>query len=227
MMRGGAKLLWGLLTLLALAGGFSLPAANAVARLPLSMIRLDRMQTGVSAPVEVAVVTAQAGVSRIDVTLPAGFGTAGAALSASNTLGFTPLPGALTLVRRGSTLSVEGIAGMNPGTPYGFTISPVTNPAPGQYVASVATLNGAGSLLEYSTVGLAVNLTDQISPNVAVKSVCVNADLNKNNRVDIFDLSIVLSTYATTNPRGDVNHDGVVNVFDLSRVLTCYGMVLS
>jgi hypothetical protein len=53
-------------------------------------------------------------------------------------------------------------------------------------------------------------------------------DLNSDNVVNIFDLSILLSNYGKTkaqasNPACDLNNDNVVNIFDLSILLSNYG----
>jgi hypothetical protein len=49
-------------------------------------------------------------------------------------------------------------------------------------------------------------------------------DLNADNIVNIFDLSIMLSKYNTNNAAADLNSDGTVNIFDLSILLSHYGM---
>ena len=54
-------------------------------------------------------------------------------------------------------------------------------------------------------------------------TVCKVADLNCDGTVNIYDLSALLTDYATTVATADVNNDGVVNVFDLSILLTRYG----
>jgi hypothetical protein len=53
-------------------------------------------------------------------------------------------------------------------------------------------------------------------------------DLNSDNAVNIFDLSILLSNYgktkaASSNPACDINNDNNVNIFDLSILLSNYG----
>lgn len=52
-------------------------------------------------------------------------------------------------------------------------------------------------------------------------------DINGDSVVNIFDLSILLSSWNTSNAASDLNHDGAVNVFDLSIFLsilaTAYG----
>jgi hypothetical protein len=48
-------------------------------------------------------------------------------------------------------------------------------------------------------------------------------DINNDGRVDILDLSILLSKYGGTDSAADINKDGVINVFDLSVLLSHYG----
>jgi hypothetical protein len=48
-------------------------------------------------------------------------------------------------------------------------------------------------------------------------------DLNNDNQVNIFDLSILLSDWGTANTTADINHDGTVNIFDLSILLSHWG----
>jgi murein DD-endopeptidase MepM/ murein hydrolase activator NlpD len=47
-------------------------------------------------------------------------------------------------------------------------------------------------------------------------------DLNGDCLVNIFDLSILLSNYGTTNAIADINNDGRVDIFDLSILLSKY-----
>ncbi|HUC20400.1 MAG TPA: dockerin type I domain-containing protein, partial [Candidatus Polarisedimenticolaceae bacterium] len=53
-------------------------------------------------------------------------------------------------------------------------------------------------------------------------------DINGDNAVNIFDLSILLSNYGKTraqasNPKADINNNNVVDIFDLSILLSKYG----
>lgn len=43
-----------------------------------------------------------------------------------------------------------------------------------------------------------------------------SADINKDNKVDIADMSLLLSSYNQNNTQADINRDGEVNVLDLS-----------
>ena len=50
-------------------------------------------------------------------------------------------------------------------------------------------------------------------------------DLNADNKVDITDMSILLSNYGTSNSAADINGDGSVNVLDMSILLSNYGRI--
>lgn len=51
------------------------------------------------------------------------------------------------------------------------------------------------------------------------------ADINSDGKVDVFDLSILLGKWNTTDTLSDLNKDGIVNVFDLSMLLAKWGAV--
>ena len=53
------------------------------------------------------------------------------------------------------------------------------------------------------------------------------ADINNDNKVDVFDLSILLSKWNTSDTTSDLNSDGTVNIFDLSMLLSKWGPVTS
>ena len=48
----------------------------------------------------------------------------------------------------------------------------------------------------------------------------ITGDLNGDGVVNVFDLSLLLSSWGTATAKADVNKDGAVNVFDLSLMLT-------
>lgn len=48
-------------------------------------------------------------------------------------------------------------------------------------------------------------------------------DLNGDGKVDIFDLSVLLTNWNTAQSTSDINHDGIVNVIDLSIMLSHWG----
>lgn len=53
-----------------------------------------------------------------------------------------------------------------------------------------------------------------------IKSSLIDGDLNRDGKVDIFDLSVLLSVWDTVDSAGDINHDHTVNAFDLSILLS-------
>jgi parallel beta-helix repeat protein len=69
-----------------------------------------------------------------------------------------------------------------------------------------------GSISKYASV-------DATTPLPAVKV----GDINSDGSVNIFDMSILLSKYNSTDTTCDVNKDGIVNIFDLSILLSHYG----
>jgi hypothetical protein len=55
------------------------------------------------------------------------------------------------------------------------------------------------------------------------RAAALIGDINGDGKVDITDLSIMLSDWGTNNAAADLNHDGTVNVFDLSLLLAHWG----
>jgi hypothetical protein len=53
------------------------------------------------------------------------------------------------------------------------------------------------------------------------------ADLNNDNTVNVFDLSILISNWNTNNTTADINKDGTVNIFDLSALISKWGTVMA
>lgn len=82
----------------------------------------------------------------------------------------------------------------------------VTNAPTGSHTYSVAAKDAA-------------NNTSAVSTAVTV-NIFVAADINKDNKVNGFDISTVLSNWKTNNATADINKDGTVNGFDLSIVLS-------
>lgn len=52
-------------------------------------------------------------------------------------------------------------------------------------------------------------------------------DLNNTGKVDILDLSYLLSHYSSTDITADINDDGYVNIFDLSILLKNFGQTIT
>lgn len=59
--------------------------------------------------------------------------------------------------------------------------------------------------------------------SLAAPNPNLQGDLNNDYVVNIFDLSILLSNYGTTNPAADIDGNGQVNITDLSIQLSNYG----
>lgn len=57
----------------------------------------------------------------------------------------------------------------------------------------------------------------------AAPNPALPGDLNNDNTVNVTDLSILLTNYATTNANADINGDGTVSILDLSILLSHYG----
>jgi hypothetical protein len=58
---------------------------------------------------------------------------------------------------------------------------------------------------------------------ITARAATVQGDLNTDGKVDILDLSIMLSHWNTNNATSDINHDGNVTVLDLSALLSHWG----
>ena len=63
--------------------------------------------------------------------------------------------------------------------------------------------------------------TASATPTPTATPVPSPSDLNSDAKVNVFDLSILLSHWGGTG-LGDINGDGTVNIFDLSRLLTSW-----
>jgi hypothetical protein len=72
--------------------------------------------------------------------------------------------------------------------------------------------------------GLSSTILNQLGDLNGIWAQCPFGDNDYNGKVDIFDLSRLLSSYNITGAqRADDNYDGVVNIFDLSILLSNYG----
>lgn len=207
--------------------GLLVSPAMASGQLGLLSVRLDRMQAGVQTGIVVTLApVAVAGVDSVSITLPSGFiwtSTVSVDLAGLDP-GVQPLPGSLVASRSGQVVTVYGIGPMTSGTVYGYHLTSAQNPSVGQQLVGVATRAGALTV-ETSTAAVVVVGSDQVSV-VAIRvpnPVCRYADLNCDSRINIFDLSILLSNYGRLHTVADINNDGIVNIFDLSILLSRYG----
>src|SRR5581483_6609711 len=106
-------------------------------------------------------------------------------------------------------------------------ISSTTSGSNGSYLISLvgsqtSTLDvGAHSSSDIATNGSLTSPNSQVL-GFSVTSACSGADLNKDHRVNLTDLSILLfywHTSAAGNPCADINKDGTVNLVDFSIML--------
>lgn len=75
------------------------------------------------------------------------------------------------------------------------------------YTYTVAALDAAGNVSSASTVS-------------ASTKTALPGDINGDNKVDLTDLTIMISNWNTTSSSSDFNADGTVNIFDLSILLS-------
>ena len=66
-------------------------------------------------------------------------------------------------------------------------------------------------------------LTPTLAPTPTPTPGPKTGDINGDGSINIFDLSILLSHWATSNATSDLNHDGTVNIYDLSILLSHWG----
>lgn len=128
------------------------------------------------------------------------------------TLGATVTNQSVALAWTASTDNV-GVVGY---TIYQDTVQLATGVTTTTYtVSNVAAGAHTYAVLAYDAAG---NTSAQTAGVVA--TVYAQGDINKDGRVDVFDLSNLLSNWAKTGAIGaDLNGDSVVNIFDLSILL--------
>lgn len=71
-------------------------------------------------------------------------------------------------------------------------------------------------MVAFSLIGYLIFRSFALNPNLP-------GDLNDDNTVNIQDLSMLLSSYGTSNAAADINGDGTVNILDMSALLSHYG----
>jgi hypothetical protein len=81
------------------------------------------------------------------------------------------------------------------------------------------------SLIAVFGLSLITGNKEQTNIGNSLASATEPADINNDNKVDVFDLSILLSKWNTNDSLSDLNKDGSVNVFDLSILLSKWGVV--
>jgi hypothetical protein len=112
--------------------------------------------------------------------------------------------------------------------PVSHTYSVVVTPSGGSAVtlatnypfrSEQATLSSFNNWTEYALSGSHTVCNATIGTGTTAKV----GDINNDSKVDIFDMSILLSNYNGTTSSCDLNNDNVVNIFDLSILLSHYG----
>ena len=81
--------------------------------------------------------------------------------------------------------------------------------------------SGLGSPTGLSTFKTSVSITP--APPTPPTGGGKTGDINGDGKVDITDLSMLLSAYGTTNAAADLNKNGKVDIADLSILLSNYG----
>ncbi len=95
-------------------------------------------------------------------------------------------------------------------SPYSYSWNSTTV-ADGVHSLKAKSIDNAGNSFSV-TVSITVN-------NTPVKQ----GDLNGDNKVDILDISILLSNWNTSNAASDLNHSGLVDILDISILLSKWG----
>jgi chitodextrinase len=101
----------------------------------------------------------------------------------------------VTVATVGATTLTYTNSGLTNGTNYTFTVQAIDAAGNASTAATVST----------STIRL------------------IPGDVNSNGVVDIFDLSLLLNRWGTTDVTADLNQNGIVDIFDLSILLTNWG----
>lgn len=95
-------------------------------------------------------------------------------------------------------------------------ISDTPTPTPNSQNSSSSNSNSSGADSSNNSVS---NNNSSGGSSTSAKA----GDLNDDGKVDIFDLSHMLSEWGSTDSNADLNHDGRVNIFDLSALLSDWG----
>ncbi len=102
--------------------------------------------------------------------------------------------------------------------------------APFTYSLNTTTLTNAGHSVSAKAFDAASNSTSSSSVTFIVANTVTNlpvtkkvGDLNGDGKVDIFDLSLLLSKWGGMDSNADINNDSIVNIYDLSVLLSKWG----
>lgn len=137
------------------------------------------------------------------------------AIWSMDTINGTPIPVTNTpVVATNTPTPTVPIATSTPTRTPTPTVTPTRTPTP--------------TLIPTNTPTQIPTPTFTVTPTVTVAPTLTQApgkpgDLNNDSLVNVFDMSILLSNFGSSNAVADINHDGRVNVFDLSILLSNFG----
>ena len=161
-------------------------------------IRYDRMMTGKLSSLQVIIVPLTVGTeASVRLIFPsASVGTSQAGTTASLPSYAIGLPGALTVAGSGTSITVA-CSDLTVGTTYAFNLTVgVSTPAAGPYLDSVATLNGAGAVIDSTTVTSRIITNDQIVISANVPSTF---DFVLSGNTAAFTTDLSAGAVSTTN----------------------------
>ncbi len=104
---------------------------------------------------------------------------------------------------------------------WNYTIANTIDYLPGDYRAYG--IVQSGSLQSLAGTALGFTVTSQATTPTPANCNIAQADLNCDTHVNLFDFSILMYYWGTTQPAGDINNDGVVNLFDFSIMMYYWG----
>lgn len=110
---------------------------------------------------------------------------------------------------------------VNAAGDWSYTITDTADYLPGDYRAYGIVQSGSLQSLAGTALGFTVTAT-ATTPTPAICNIA-QADLNCDAHVNLFDFSILMYYWGTTQPAGDINNDGVVNLFDFSIMMYYWG----
>ena len=92
---------------------------------------------------------------------------------------------------------------------------------------NLASVSGSAEYARHQMNFGLLNTDNSVKPAYTILAQYLNSkpsDINKDGNVDVFDLSILLSKWDTTDASSDINKDGTVNILDLSVLLSKWGL---
>ncbi len=110
---------------------------------------------------------------------------------------------------------------VNPLGNWAYTITDTADYLPGDYRAYSIVQDG--SLQSLAGIALGFSVTALATTPTPANCNISQGDLNCDTNVNLFDFSILMYYWGTTQPAGDINGDGVVNLFDFSIMMYYWG----